>query len=128
LFVFINIFSEGPDDPRQFGYPKHKFLVQIKDTVYYPEEDQKEENRIQELDDLWDYAHVQSPGAWGYKRVQEAGTGIVHAIQQEYILTGRSNAWDGYIVYQIPSDTNLDELKIAASFDNLGGNAYWKLV
>lgn len=126
LFVFLNIFSDT--DVRQYGYKAHKFRVFIRDQTYFPEEPVQPENRIRELDDLWDMAHVQSPVPWGYKRVQDLGTGILKTEELEYIYGGRSNAWDGYLIFEIPSNTNMEELKVGASFDNLGGNAWWKLV
>lgn len=126
LFVFLNIYSDT--DARQYGYPANKFRVQIRDDMYFPLDPVQPENRIRELDDLWDYAHIQSPGPWGYKRVQEAGSGIIKVETLEYIFGGRSNAWDGYLIFEIPSNTNMEDLKVAASFDNLGGNVWWKLV
>lgn len=127
LFVFVNVYSDG-DDVRQYGIQPHKFMLQIKDKLYYKEDLEFPENWIVELQNEWDYAHVSSPSPYGYLMKQEAGTGIKSAIPKEYLMGGRSNAWDGFIIFSVPGDTNLNEVKIAASFDNLGGNAWWKLV
>lgn len=127
LFVFLNIYSDG-DDVRQYGYHRDKFLISIRDQLYYPTEPVAPQNRIKELDELWDYAHIDSPVPWGYRIIQEAGSGIMRSEYLDYIYTGRSNSWDGFIMYEIPAGTDLEEVRLAASFDNLGGNAFWKLV
>lgn len=126
LFVFLNVYSDGP--ARQFGYLPHKFLLSVRDILYYPITIYNPEERIIELDDMWDYAHVDSPIPYSYKIVQEKGSGIITAEQLSVIMPGRSNAWDGYIIFEIPIGTNLQEVRLAASFDNLGGSAFWKLV
>jgi hypothetical protein len=126
LFIFVNIYSDG-DDARQYGYSRDRFMIQIKDKLYYPEDPYLPQNAIRELDNTWNYNHTESVKPYGFNIVQDLHTGIYTAQPLSQIYAGRSNAWDGWILYQIPDDTNMDEVKIAASFDNLGGNAWWKL-
>jgi hypothetical protein len=127
LFIFVNLYSDG-DDARQYIFPKYLFNIQVRDQLYSPEDEFDPTLRITELDDMYDYAHVQTPVPYPYKIIQEKGTGIIRAEEQQILYSGRSNAVDGYIVYQIPESANLTEIKVAASLRDLGGMAYWKLV
>jgi len=82
--------------------------------------------RIIDLDNSWDYAHVQSPRPYGYKIKQEAGSGIITAEKQETLYYGRSNAADGYIIYQVPEYADANNTKILARFGNQG-EGIWEL-
>jgi hypothetical protein len=39
---------------------------------------------------------------------------------------GASNAWDGYIIYQVPKTASEKDLLVSASFDSFG-SAWWYL-
>lgn len=125
LLVYINTYTDG-DNVRQWLF--RNYIVISKGVAYYPEEVIAPEARIVELDDSWDYAHVQSPRAFGYRIKQEAVSGIITAERIEKAEGGRSNAVDGYLIFQVPYDTQADDVKVWGSFANLGGNAWWKLV
>jgi hypothetical protein len=126
LFVFVNMYSDG-DDARQYGFKQHAFTVNIGDTMYYVDESYDPTLRIAEFEETFDYAHVEGVRPYGYKITQEAGTGIIRAEEQEILYWGRSNAWDGYIVYQIPAETKDTDIRVHGSFSNLGGRVYWIL-
>jgi hypothetical protein len=128
LFVFVNIYSDT-GSARQYGYTRQHFMVQVQDQLYYAEDEYQFDptNNIKELDNSWDFAHVETPGPYGFKIVQDLGTGIKTAYGREYLYEGRSNASDGWLLYQIPKNANIQDIKLAASFDNLGGNVWWKL-
>lgn len=126
LFIFINEYSDG-DDVRSYIFGKNNFAIQVKDKLYYPEDDIDPTQRITEFDDMWDYAHVQTPKQFGYKIIQDLDTGIYRAESKEILYGGRSNAEDGYLIFQIPADANISEIKVAASFANLGGYQWWQL-
>lgn len=126
LFVFVNTYSDG-DDARQHIIEPHNWYVQINTTLYRPEETIDPTLRITELDNLWNFAHVETPQPYPYKIVQEAGTGIRTAIKADVIYSGRSNAVDGYLIYEVPADTDIKDVKVVGNFANLGGNAWWLL-
>lgn len=128
LFVFINIYSDT-GSARQYGYTRQHFMVQVQDQLYYAEDEYQFDptNNIKELDNSWDLAHVETPGPYGFKVVQDLQTGVKTAYGLEQIYSGRSNAWDGWLLYQIPKNVDINEVRLAASFDNLGGNVWWKL-
>lgn len=114
------------DDARPYLYPKEHWVAQVEDRVYLPEDIIDPSLRITDLDNSWDYAHVQSPRPYGYKILQEVGTGIITAEKQEVIYSGRSNAADGYIIYQVPEYANETNTKILARFGNQG-QGIWSL-
>jgi hypothetical protein len=126
LFVFINIYSDG-DDVRQYGYESNHFTVQVKDRLFYEDEAYEKTVWIKELQETWDYAHVEAVKPWGYRIVQDRGTGVIRAEKLDFIMGGRSNAWDGFIVFLVPEDSNPENTKVLARFDNLGGYPYWSL-
>ena len=98
----------------------------MEDRIYYPEDIIDPTLRIVSLDDSWDYAHVESPHPYGFKIKQEAGTGIITAEKQEILYAGRSNAADGYIIYEVPDYANVNNTKILARFGNQG-EGIWTL-
>jgi hypothetical protein len=130
LFIFINIYSDAETKATQPGYGPEHFAVQVKNKLYYMDEGHDPAVWIKELTDdanAYDYAHVQGVIPYGYKIVQNLKTGIISAEQLNLIYPGRSNAWDGYLLYQIPADATPDQIKVVTSFDNLGGRAMWQL-
>ena len=127
LFIFVNMYADEYST-RQYIFEQDHFALQIRDKIYYPDDVESPERRITEFDDVYNLAHVETPGPWGWKRIQEAGTGIIRAEYQPILYAGRSNAADGWIRYQVPIGTNISEVKVCANLANLGGNVWWALV
>jgi len=138
LFVFVNMYSDdrgdgAGDDVRQYGMGCDHFSVQIDGRIYQTEWIEYPERRITEFDNLYTYDHVTTPGPYGFKIVQEKGSGVIRAEQLEWLMGGRSNAWDGYCLYQVPRNdaegnpVNATNTKIIGNFGNLGGQCWWKL-
>lgn len=126
LFVFVNMYSDG-DDVRQYGFDHRHFNVQIGDRIYRPDNYEYPEQRITELDNTWDFAHVETIKPYQYRIVQEKGSGIITAERQEWLMGGRSNAHDGYIIFQVPYNVTASDVKVLGDFANLGGNVWWQL-
>lgn len=135
LFAFVNMYSDDvfADDVRQYGMDCTHFTAQIDERLYFADQFEYPERRITEFDNLYTYDHVETPGPYGYQIVQEKGSGIISAQSKEWLMGGRSNAWDGYCQYQIPrqdkygNPVNASNVKIVGNFANLGGVAWWKL-
>jgi hypothetical protein len=135
LFAFVNMYSDDifADDVRQYGMGCDHFSAQVDDRLYFADNFEYPERRITEFDNSYTYDHIETPGPYGYKIVQEAGSGIISAQSKEWLMGGRSNAWDGYCQYQIPrydrdgNPVNKTNVKIVGNFANLGGNAWWQL-
>ena len=133
VFILINIYSDTitdsgtGDDVRQYGFSQNHFALHIDGSTYYPEDMEYPEQRIPELDEVYTYDHTGSVKPYGYKIVQDLQTGIYTAEYQEWIMGGRSNAIDGYIIFQVPEHTEPSDIKVYGSFSNLGGTAWWQL-
>ena len=127
LFIFVNMYLDGETKSGQWVFPQNHFVLQIRNNTYLPDDVDYPERRITEFDEIQNYGRTESMKPYGFKIVQEKGSGIITAEKLEWLMGGRSNAWDGYIIYQIPYGTNINETKVSASFANLGGNVFWKL-
>lgn len=126
LFIYVNMYSDA-DDVRQYLFPKEKFRVQVKDKFYFPYEENNPTWRIRETEEIFNYNCVEGLKPYGYKIVQDIGTGVIHADQQFTLYSGRNNAADGYIIFQVPDYADENNTKIAGDFANLGGVAWWNL-
>jgi hypothetical protein len=137
LFFFVNMYSDDRgdglgDDVRQYGHQCNDFSAQVEDRVYYTEWIEYPERRVTEFDALYNFAHVETPGPYGYKIVQEKGTGIISAQSLEWLMGGRSNAWDGWCMVEIPrkdsqgNPVNATNTKVLGNFGTFG-QVWWQL-
>lgn len=126
LFIFVNMYSDG-DDVRQYGFDENHFNLQIGDRVYRAIDLEYPERRITEFDNTWDYAHKETIKPYQYQIVQKKGSGVITAERQEWLMGGRSNAHDGYILYEVPYNVTAKDVKVLGDFANLGGNVWWQL-
>ncbi len=126
LFVYVNMWMEDQSDPRMWGMEEDHFRVQVGQNLYAPDTGYAKELRIKELEEVFDYQNKERIMPYGYLRVQPAGR--EEAIQSYYLRAGRSNAWDGFILFQVPIETKAEDTKVLGRFDNLGGYAWWQLI
>ena len=124
LFVFVRMESIGTSDTT-YGFGRDHWFVQLNNTIIPPDDENNPEWKIKELENDWTRDHVETPPPYGYKQVQEAGTGIMSAEYLEYLKNGEP--WDGYLIFQIPADTQIENIRIIGNFDNVGGSAWWYL-
>jgi hypothetical protein len=125
LFIYVNMYIDG-DDARPYGFDCWHYFAQVDDRFYYPDDTIDPSLYIKELDDIYNYAHVEGIGPYGYKRVQDLHTGIISVEELQNIYGGRSNAWDGYCIYQVPLNATANNTKIVGTFAGFG-NAWWQL-
>ena len=124
LFVLVNSYSDQ-DMARMWGIQPGQFRVQIGDQLYEPSQTMLPEIRIKELDEVWNLDHVENVKPYGYlRRIDKTGE---YVEELGYIKAGRSNAWDGYIAFQIPKDARVQDIQVLASFQNLMEPHWWKL-
>jgi hypothetical protein len=137
LFFFVNMYSDDRgdglgDDVRQYAHQCNDFSAQVEDRIYYTEWVEYPERRITEFDDMYNFAHVETPGPYGYRIVQEKGTGIITAQSLEWLMGGRSNAIDGWCYVELPrkdsqgNPVNATNTKILGNFGTFG-QVWWKL-
>jgi hypothetical protein len=127
LFVFVNMYSDT--DTRGYLFGQKSFSALVDDRTYYPDDLEFPERRIVELENIYSYDHVTdlSIRPYSYKITQDSPSGIYRYELQDTLLGGRSNAADGYIIFQVPITANTSNTRIGGSFANLAGNVWWKL-
>lgn len=125
LFVFVNSYSdEGM--ARTWGILPNQTRVQIGTEIYEPSSVLLPEIRLKQFDEIWNLEHVENIKPYGYLRTYDR-TGKEIAEELGYLKAGKSNAWDGYIVFVIPKDTLPKDVKVLAQFGNLIEPHWWQL-
>jgi len=127
LAIFPCMYMDGKDqtyDPRMFGMGQDHFYLQYKDQVIQPDTDYRPPNRIKEFEEYWDLSGTVRTGPYGYYRDNRGGNETAQDLG--YLRMGRSNAWDGYILYRVPVDARMEDLKVLGRFDGFG-YAWWEL-
>ena len=129
LFVFVRMEMVGDSndkDPRMYGMGQDHFYAQYGNDTYQPDRDHELGVRIRQLentatmnDDVFVYDY-------GYQRAYTYN-GTEFAQDLGYLRMGKSNAWDGYIIYSVPVEAAIEDLYILGRFDGFG-SAWWKLV
>lgn len=132
LFVYACQYMEGSDptwDPRMWGMGPDHFTVQVGDQLYSPLLNEVNPSEpIKELENTWDIGHRQTIAPYGYDDVSHTFRGTSKRNDASYLRMGRSNKWDGWILYEVPKDTRPEDVIILGRFDHLGGNAFWNLI
>jgi hypothetical protein len=126
LFFYVNEYV-GETSVRQYGFDCLNFYANFDGRIYRPEPVEYPERRITEFDEIQNYGRTESIKPFAYKIIQDLDTGSYRADKMEFVYSGRSNAWDGYCMVEIPHDATAETTKIYGSFANLGGIAWWKL-
>ena len=136
LFLFVSSWIEGSNqsqDSRPWGFDWDNFQVQYKnqmmitrDKGYVPP------IVINEMSDIWLKPdgitlknHVDSPGPYGWIIANDRGLNQ-RAEQLAYMKMGKSNAWTGFIPFQVPVDASASDLKVLLNAGGFG-SPYWRL-
>jgi hypothetical protein len=130
LFIFINIYMDDieGDDTRIWLPPRNSYAVQI-NGILYPPVNYPLDLRIKELEETSDYNDVIKVKAYGqyvYTALSGGNAGKQESINVTYLRGGKSNAEDGYIIYEIPKHISIDNILIQGQFFSFG-NAQWRL-
>lgn len=132
LFVFFNIYMDDEvfDDTRLWLPKENVIYLHAKNTAYPPSEYLKQV-RFKELENvhnLADTSYVQAYGQYvSYSAdLEDKGTGGIISINEYYLKGGKSNAQDGYILFEIPKEIDEKEITFRVSFSGFGWSA-WRL-
>jgi hypothetical protein len=129
LFIFVDTWMEGSDiskDPRMWGPSWDHYFVQYNGQIISRDESYVPPIRIREFEertDLWD---VVKTGPYGFLNYQTKGSGNRTAVPLSWLRMGRSNAWDGFIAYQIPMNAEPKDLIVLSDMYAFG-HPYWLL-
>lgn len=127
LVIFPCMYMAGNDpsyDPRMYGMGQDHFYIQYHDQVLTPDPDYVPPNRIKEFEEYWDLSGTVRVVPYGFYRDNRGGEETARDLG--YFYMGRSNAWDGYILYQVPREARMEEFKVLGRFDGFG-YAWWQL-
>ena len=126
LFVFAHVFCDD-GSAKIYGFERDNFVIQIDNKTYASSEDHLHPQfRIRELDEVWDLRHIRTIQPYGYVVTYDIdGNPVAHPIG--YITPGKSNGWDGYIVFTVPETTDPRDVRVLADFRKIGGSVWWEL-
>lgn len=129
IFPYMELIGDDPsEDPRYFvdTDPWSRFFIDYKQTLIAADTDYQRQNRIKELEETFTLNDDDRVKPWGYIWLDGGiGKGI-YAESPEWLRMGRSNAWDGYILYQVPKDAQPKDLKVVSNWGKFG-SVYWVL-
>jgi hypothetical protein len=132
VFVFINLYMDDiqDDDTRMWIPNENHYGLQINNTLIAPVDFMKQ-LRIKELEDTYNYNDDSRVGYYSAYKYYSRGSDFASTagetyINQTWLRGGKSNAIDGYLVYEIPKDVKDEDLILSGNFFTFG-NAAWKL-
>jgi hypothetical protein len=120
------------DDPRMWGFDESAFRLQVGDRMIDSELNitYNPVNRIKEFEGLSNYYDTVTAGPFSWL-VSYTGTqpkqGGFEATRQGWIRMGKENGFDGYVIYEIPRDTKLEDLILHGAFSKFG-SAQWQFL
>ncbi len=130
LFVLFNIYMDDKagEDTRMW-LPKDNLMnVLIGNKIYSPL-DYPKQIRFKELENTYNMNDDSIIQAYGqFKTYEKGNPKTAGEISEEhyYLRGGKSNAEDGYIMFEIPKDTKAEDIIFRANFYDFGYSA-WRL-
>ena len=132
LFVFVYAFMDNiaGDDTRMWAFNRSFFAVYDGKETYrhteYPYQ-----IRYKELENTYTFDHSVGVQAFKsmrmYSRGSEYGdTAGEYNDELYYLRGGKSNAIDGYLIYEIPKNTNPEDILVLGKFYAFG-SSQWRL-
>ena len=132
LFVFINIYLDDiiGDDTRFWIPSENSFAIQINDLVYNPSPFVKQ-LRIKELEETFnmnDNGRIEYFNTYRmYSSASNAGISAGETTNNIDVLKGgKSNAIDGYLVFEIPKEAQEKDISVLGNFYTFGSSE-WRL-
>lgn len=87
-------------------------------------------NRILEFDNYRDYYNTVTAGPFGYQIIytgNSPATGGYTALEIGWLRMGEGNAIDGYLIFEVPEKTQLEDIQFLGNFATFG-SAWWRFV
>lgn len=134
IYPYMEMVGEDQSqDPRYFvsEVPWDRWAIDYNQTLYYPDENYVKGIRIRELEEVFTLNNDDRVKPWGYfwhnfgYSDDEEYHGIV-AVSPQWLRMGRSNAWDGYVLIEVPEAARPEDLKVVSNWGAFG-SAYWQL-
>ncbi len=131
LFIFVRMEMPGTDennDARMWGFDSSLFSLQYNGSLISEDSNHVKCEPIKEMENTWTQNGDIRVSDYGYTRVASITnpTNGYDCEDNSYLRFGKSNAWDGYIIYQVPKTASDKNLIVSASFGGFG-SAWWYL-
>jgi|GEM_PF-3252471 len=128
LFVYVQMYSDdiSGDDVRNYIPNENHYQVKYNDMLYQPIPFTKE-LRIYELENTYNFNddhRIEYYGQFVFQALTGKEAGKPVSMPLEYSLGGKSNAIDGYIVYEIPIEATENDIQVWGEFYAYG-NSQW---
>jgi len=134
LFVFYYAYMDnvGGSDVRFYLPFNNMFSLLAGNNFYYPNNDLPKYNRIQELENTYNYNDDSRVKPFGYiieytSDKDYAYQSGMKVIEDNYLMGGKSNAKDGWLMFEIPKNTDLKAVMFESQYGNMG-ESNWLLI
>jgi hypothetical protein len=132
VFLFIMVRAElvgtnGHYDPRFYGFESTHFSVQYQGQIIPETPERTKCSAVKEMENIGTMNGDTRISDYGVTRIQDVGSGIVTCPENQFMHMGSSNAWDGFIVYDIPEKAEIKDIMVLGNFGDAFGNSFWKL-
>ena len=125
LFIFLNTWIDDsvPNVIPLDGFDYTHFTLEYNGTTFPATVDRHQISELQPYSNLFKTGYVVP---FGYMWVTNSITlkRELHALPN--LEPGKGNAWDGFIIFEVPKDAKQSDLKVSGRFSGLG-SAYWVL-
>jgi len=129
VFVWVCQYLDGQNqtyDPQIWSMDENHISLEINGKIY------ENKNRevdltapIREFENIYDLSNTSRTGPYARKRVQNIRSGIITADDPAWLRMGRSNAQDGWVLFEVPREADISKAIIHMDFMALGKRAYW---
>lgn len=129
LFLFLREEMEGSDgsrDPRIWGFGSPSIAVTANGRIVEQDFNHYPCIAIRQMENTGNFNDDSRVSDFGKIRIQSLHDGKQTCEDLGVLRMGRSNQWDGYLIYLVPIDTTPDQIKVAWNFAGFG-DAWWTL-
>ena len=129
LFVFLREEMEGTDqshDPRIWGFGPSSVRVTVNNQFVSQDPGHYPCVAIKQMENRGTFNDESRVSDFGKLRLQSLSNGKEECQDLGVLRMGRSNQWDGYLIYLVPSSTTPDQVKVLWNFAAFG-DAWWTL-
>jgi len=130
LFIMVNVYIDNiiGDKTELELFDKTHFIIEVNNKYYYSK-DYPEQIQFKELEYTYTLNDDSIIQAYGQKRTyskssEYSSTAGEYSQKQYDLISGISNAADGYLIFEIPRDAKLEDIIIHGQFNNYGFSSW----
>lgn len=130
LFIMVNIYIDNiiGDSVELELFDRNKFIVEVNNNFYYSK-DYPEQMQFKELEYTYNLNDDSIIEAYGQKRIyskskEYTSSGGEYSRKQYELISGISNAADGYLIFEIPLNSKPEDIIIHGQFGYFGSSSW----